>query len=723
MRMNPPRGPSFLLGSRGLRGRPMWRRRVSVPPLPWSGPIGRRLAVVAVAAGLWFGALVARAQEEAEEVGPIDALEARLAEAAPSERLDLLLALARGYENVDLDRAAGWLEQARALARTPAETLRVDIRAANQVRRRGDYVEALRLTHDVLDRARAFGAKEMELELLVMLGNTLRLMSDFDTAVESYQAALRLGAELGRTRERVQAEAGIAIVHTQSEDWAAADAHFQRALALTADAPASLNRAWVLNGLGRLRVEQKDFAGGRQAHEEALSIRRELGSRIGEADSLLNLSVVEQRQGRWAEARAQAEAALDLYCELGLKANQTNARLVLTRLYLRAGDVARAGATVEAARPLATSLGNKSIEALFYGRSAEVAEARGDLATALAMSRRRANLDQEIVGEKSRLKLAALSARYDLERKEAHIAELKAKEAEQAAELRARSAELARARALQVASGAGVVAVLAIAVSLVFSQRAQRRADRQTLAETQIARRAAEEANALKTRLVGVASHDLKGPLHVLGLRARRIRETGLVEEAARIEAESARLLRLVHDLLDVSALESNPAVLRNGPLELDAFVAGMVADQQPRAQVRGLQLVFRSAGAPVSVVADAEKLHQALFNLLDNALKFTPSGRAVEVKVSTRDAEARIEVGDEGPGLGPEDLARMFQPFQTLSARPQDRESSTGLGLYIAREVVSRHHGRIEVDSQPGQGARFTIILPLPVPAAVAAV
>ncbi|HVU25147.1 MAG TPA: sensor histidine kinase, partial [Opitutus sp.] len=116
---------------------------------------------------------------------------------------------------------------------------------------------------------------------------------------------------------------------------------------------------------------------------------------------------------------------------------------------------------------------------------------------------------------------------------------------------------------------------------------------------------------------------------------------------------------------------------------------------------------------AGVVVAADAARLRQAVDNLVDNALKFTPAGKGVQVTVRSWDGGCVIEVADEGPGLAPEDFAHLFQPFRPLTQQPTGGESSSGLGLHLTREIIALHGGRVEASSAPGSGAVFRIWLP----------
>jgi signal transduction histidine kinase len=270
------------------------------------------------------------------------------------------------------------------------------------------------------------------------------------------------------------------------------------------------------------------------------------------------------------------------------------------------------------------------------------------------------------------------------------------------------------------------VAVLAVAVGfIVYRLRCDAdlhdRALKQALAETRAAREAAEKADALKTRLVGVASHDLKSPLRaVVSASAAIAREptdtAAVVELARRMHSEGQRMFALIRDLLDVAALETGHLELQRRPLAPASLAREVAAALQDRARAKDQMLDCSIApGAEERLISgDHGRLRQVLENLVDNALKFTPAGRAIRVSVDDEAGMVRVAVADEGPGLSPEDYAALFQPFQKLSAVPTGGESSSGLGLFIVRELVSAHGGQLLVDSMPGEGATFAVLLPV---------
>lgn len=283
---------------------------------------------------------------------------------------------------------------------------------------------------------------------------------------------------------------------------------------------------------------------------------------------------------------------------------------------------------------------------------------------------------------------------------------------------------LARMKRTVFVSGAAVF-LLAAALGFVvhrlrFNAAQHDRALNRALAETRAAQEAAEKADALKTRLVGIASHDLKSPLRALVSAtetiARNPADTATVAELAqRMNGEGRRMFGLIRDLLDVAALETGALELRRAAVSPAALARDVADALRPRADEKNqtLDCLIAPAAENALVSGDRARLQQVLENLVDNALKFTPSSRTIRLGVDVEDGFVRVAVTDEGPGLSPEDYAVLFQPFQTLSAVPTNGEPSSGLGLFIARELVSAHGGQLLVDSMPGQGATFAFVLP----------
>jgi signal transduction histidine kinase len=160
-----------------------------------------------------------------------------------------------------------------------------------------------------------------------------------------------------------------------------------------------------------------------------------------------------------------------------------------------------------------------------------------------------------------------------------------------------------------------------------------------------------------------------------------------------------------MNDALDIT--------VRREPLDLAALAAEVVEANRPLAE-RKQQGIALQAPDALPAVGDQDRLRDAIDNLVSNAIKYSPPGGAIEVGLRQEDSRIRVSVRDYGPGLSPEDLSRLFGRFQRLSAKPTGGESSTGLGLSIAKRIVELHGGEIEAASGgPGTGTTFAIMLP----------
>jgi signal transduction histidine kinase len=226
------------------------------------------------------------------------------------------------------------------------------------------------------------------------------------------------------------------------------------------------------------------------------------------------------------------------------------------------------------------------------------------------------------------------------------------------------------------------------------------------------------ELDEMKGRFVSSVSHELRTPLTSIKgfLESLLAEEPGPLNEEQREELEivyrnATRLQALVDDLLTLARLESGRIEMDMRPLEVATVLRDACEELRPAAREGGLEVRLESA-RPLVVRADKLRLHQALGNLLGNAIKFSDGGDDVVVRAFGQNGAAVIEVADRGVGIPPEELARLPERF--FRASTAGAAQGTGLGLAITQEIVDAHGGRLEVDSEPGVGSTFRISLPL---------
>jgi signal transduction histidine kinase len=225
-------------------------------------------------------------------------------------------------------------------------------------------------------------------------------------------------------------------------------------------------------------------------------------------------------------------------------------------------------------------------------------------------------------------------------------------------------------------------------------------------------------ASVAKTEFLSNVSHELRTPLtSILGFTDLLLHglEGPLTdaqhEDLRTIEASGGRLLGLIDDLIDVSQIEAGKVELRIDPIALRAFLEDLAGEIRPLAERNLLTLELAFADGPAVVYADEARLRGILANLLTNAVKFTPQGGTIRIEVGAQDEDTlRIDVVDTGIGIAPAEQERVFEKFHRTAAPDVP---GTGLGLAIAREYSRLHGGDLRVESTPGVGSRFSLLLP----------
>ncbi len=220
-----------------------------------------------------------------------------------------------------------------------------------------------------------------------------------------------------------------------------------------------------------------------------------------------------------------------------------------------------------------------------------------------------------------------------------------------------------------------------------------------------------------KSKLLGVAAHDLKNPL--FGIRALSevlIEREGIDENMHRkldlIRSSADETLKLINDLL-ASAASSAQAQAEMELIDAGALAEWVVHSFQHQADRKGQRLTCAVPTTPCIVEADKRKLREAMNNLISNAIKYSPHGAPILVRVDRREETVTFSVEDRGPGLSQDDQQRLFAPFQRLTPEPTGDEGSSGLGLYIVKQIAELHDGDVMVETEVGKGSTFTLVLP----------
>lgn len=557
-------------------------------------------------------------------------------------------------------------------------------------------------------------------------------------ALDRHQHVQNLWRDLNDTPGLIASSINIARVFERRQAWNDAQRHYEAALQQY-DAYASRERvppqdvAAIWMGEGRIALRRGLIDQAEYVFTRALKLQTVHQDLVGESAARTGLARVAAARGDEATAVNGFEQALALAGRVGARAEMVEALTQLGRLHLdRAGNelsgVARRERlqhaldfTQHALQLSRQGESDRSVQVGLHQQLADVHELQGDSARALTDLKTAQELRERQFQEQSDARYALLANTANVRERERELIALRAS-SEQQAKILAQETLLKRALTAAVILLAGIAALLTVRFVETGRAARQRAATNARLAialqAAEQARARAEEADRIKTEMLGIAAHDLRNPLSsIIGfadlIRTERESMADARGHAGIIVAAAERTLKLVSDLLESAVLDAGQIQLQQTPCDLAVLLADAITRVAARAQAKQQQIDFRAAAGAI-VLADAERLDQVFENLLSNAVKFSPVKGLIEVWIELEPECVRVAVRDYGPGLSVDDRQQLFRRFQRLSARPTGGESSTGLGLAIVKDLVELHGGTVRAESEgSGRGATFLVELP----------
>ncbi|MEZ5336610.1 MAG: HAMP domain-containing sensor histidine kinase, partial [Methanolobus sp.] len=233
------------------------------------------------------------------------------------------------------------------------------------------------------------------------------------------------------------------------------------------------------------------------------------------------------------------------------------------------------------------------------------------------------------------------------------------------------------------------------------------------------ARIIAETANKIKSEFIANMSHELRTPLNsvigfsdlLLDLSFGELNDKQ-IHYTSNISNSGKHLLTLINGILDIAKIESGEMQLNIETLDLVRLVDEVVSIMKPQAMKKNINIDSKTPST-LEIEADWSKMKQIFYNLISNAVKFTPEGGSVSINVNRHDESIVINVCDTGIGISSENLDILFHPFKQIDSFYNRQYDGTGLGLALVSKFVEMHNGEISVESEPGRGSCFKIIIP----------
>lgn len=559
------------------------------------------------------------------------------------------------------------------------------------------------------------------------LGGILRVQSKYDEAIEALLHAYDAFRAADDLAGLAQTDVNIASIYLTQPNHAQAKKYLLDAQRIVERENFVGIKGSLYMNLAIVYTADSAFDQATELYQKCIAIYTADGDERSLALTYANLGDVNLAKGDYQTSLQYSQKSFEAFRHLGYRYEQAVILLNIVTAQCKLQDYAGAAARVDELLQLANETGSAEVRALAWNTVSTVREGQGQYALALAAFKNFYQIHDSLYSDTQQNKLSEIESQIAVTKRDAEIERMKS--------VKQLDDERAIGQAWRFwAVAIGLAIALILLVLLILALRTRSRINRslqesnrliearnQAIAAQNEALRQQnerlEDLNREKHGLIGIVAHDLKSPLNKAGGLADLIASSGPLTPA---QAQAVEMLRkvastgsdLIRDLLDLNAIEHADSGIRLVDIDLPAFLADLQHSFAGSMQRKDIRL-HCDCPAGLHIVSDRSDLGRILENLLSNALKFSPPGKEIWLRVATTTRDVRITVEDQGPGISAADQAKLFKKFQRLSARPTGGESSTGLGLAITQTLVQSMGGEIVVDSQVGQGSRFTVVLP----------
>ncbi len=466
--------------------------------------------------------------------------------------------------------------------------------------------------------------------------------------------------------------------------------------------------ASTLNNIGVSYVPEKNFTAALDYLNQGL--RAAIQSRLPQTLAIVYTSLGETylAQGSPDKALSYLKKALEESLQDGELDTRAYIQIHIGKCYLHLHKYEEAAQYAKEGLKLSRSLESRNTMSIGYSVLADIYIAKHDSSTAFIYEKAYADLRDTIMNQESIRRIQQLQSTYEIEAKNREILLL---QSEQELSSLWRNSLIA-----------GLIGMIVVVILVVNRIRIEHKAeltlqiknDELAATATQL-----EAVNNEKNEFIGIVAHDLKNPLsNIKGIASVLEDPTTSTEEvrefASIIRETSEKMFELIQNLLDVNRIERGGITFTLAPFVPNLMVAKVVEDYARRAHQKAITIRYENTlPEEYYAVADDKSYFQVIENIISNAVKYSPYGKNIYVRLLLHKNNVRLEVQDEGPGLTPEDLSKLFGKFARLSAQPTGGEHSTGLGLSIVKKLVEAMNGTIWCESEYGKGAMFIVEFP----------
>jgi two-component system, sensor histidine kinase and response regulator len=552
-------------------------------------------------------------------------------------------------------------------------------------------------------------------------GIAASVQGDYPTALESFLISLSIQRKIGDTRGAAKNLNNLAGIYYYQDDLEKALHYNQRSLTANQDLGDTMGiaNAYLARGMMQANLDQTELA--LAAYQQALRLFVDQKDSLRIANTYGEIGQMFMNAGRKVTALRYYQEALAIDRLIDNRQGVASNLLRLAGVYKAARQFSTAEKLISEGLELARSLHARDYVMSSYLLLAEIDSLRGRYQSALHWYDRYATLKDSVYNDTRSRQIAELEIRYQTEQNRQE-AELLQKEKE-LTDMRL-AAQQTTIHNQRLIFGGGVLLLLLLGAGLAVLYRlnlAKRNANEQLLrqkAETEKQKEELETLNRTKDQWFSILGHDFRYPLHFLQHALSLINEGNLSKReqvmlTRELEQRARNAGNLLDNLLYWAQGQLEEISLSPTYLNLHDLVEQSLHYLEHNAEKKGV-IISNKVPVTLRAWADPDTMQLVMRNLLENAIKYSLRGDVIRVEGDETENYALLMVKDQGIGISEEVQAKLFRPEQPYSSLGTARERGTGLGLILSRDVLQRNHGHIQLESEPGKGSTFTVLLPL---------
>ncbi len=563
------------------------------------------------------------------------------------------------------------------------------------------YVQALKSADEVL-----------EAECLYALGVCNEITANYPDAMKFLSESIKLAHSLGMKKLMADSLNYVGVIHDNLNNYSNALKAYFRALKLYEDVKENKKTAIVLSNIGLIYTNIKDYRNALKFYSHALDIAEEENDTESLLITNINIGLTHNQLGNFDDSLRFLDDAYNLAISINDKRRASIALDHIADTYIKLNNREKAFELFENSLKIKNELQDKRGLVKVYSTIGELQLLESNITEAKINLEKALDLATELGIKRSIHELHKLLAEaYEkIENTSKALYHLK----------------IAYKKELELLKEEAEIRAKNISTQLEIEQ-AQKEAEIQRLKNIELAQALEDvkklninlkELNDEKNEFMAIAVHDLKNPLQNILSTARILKRSNdlpkeeMNEFTGNIINQTDRMFNIIKKLLDQNAIDQGELKIKYSTFDANEVCREVVSSFREDAERKHISLVLNESFNPINLNTDKVILYEILQNLVSNAIKFSEEHKFITLNVIDFDTELKLEVIDQGPGFSDEDKKKMFNKFARLSAKPTGNEHSTGLGLSIVKKLCEILGASLKLESNQGEGAKFTVIL-----------